>query len=140
MRLVLLISLNLLVSSFAFAKDGKFTHIDTGEEAPFDGTLFDPVATAKILTNKEFCEEEVELKLNLNYEKLEKEANLKLKILETELNASKEKSKELLLLKDEEIEKLRKQAANQKVDLVPIIAAGGGSLLAGIIIGLLVIN
>lgn len=140
MRLVLPIFLSLLISSYAFAEDGKFTHIDIGEKAPFDGTLFDPIATAKILTNKEFCEEEAKLKLSLDYEKLEKEVNLKLKIKEAELKASKEKSKELLTLKDEEIQKLRKQATNQKIDLVPIIAAGGGGILAGIIIGLLAVD
>ena len=36
---------------------GKFALVDKGEQAPFKGTLFDPVATAKIITDKKSIED-----------------------------------------------------------------------------------
>ena len=58
---IVLISL-VFVSSTTFAQTttsttGKFTFLNKGDTAPFTGTLFDPVATAKIVADKKLEKE-----------------------------------------------------------------------------------
>ena len=50
-----------LFTSGAYASDGQFTFVQEGNEVPFTGTLFDPEATAKILSDYEFLKEDYEL-------------------------------------------------------------------------------
>ena len=54
----LIVFLNIFICSVSFAQTttsttGKFTILNKGDSAPFAGTLFDLVATAKILAEKE---------------------------------------------------------------------------------------
>jgi len=56
--LLLITIFNTFIISSSYAQTitsttGKFTFLNKGDVAPFEGTLFDPVATAKILAQKE---------------------------------------------------------------------------------------
>lgn len=89
---------------------GQFTFLKKGDEAPFNGTLFDPVATAKIISDKAFAEREC--LLNLKHEKdllnatCEKETDL----LSSALEIEKRKNNLIVNAQQEEIETLRKLA------------------------------
>ena len=48
---------------------GQFSILKKGDPAKFDGVLFDPTATATILTESEFKEREFKLKLKHELEK-----------------------------------------------------------------------
>ena len=58
-----------LFSSTALADDGKFTLLAEEQPAPFAGVLFDPIATANIMTEKDgwksLCDIEVEYQLDV---------------------------------------------------------------------------
>ena len=111
----LIIFLNIFLCSISFAQTttsttGKFTILNKGAAAPFAGTLFDPVATAKILAEKEMQEQRC--KADSKYEKdllnavCKREADL----LKSELEIEKKKNNLIVSAQQEEIEALRNLA------------------------------
>ena len=112
--ITILISL-LFVCSTSFAQTttsttGNFTFLSKGDSAPFDGTLFDPTAVAKILADKRFVQKECDLKIK--YEKDLKDATCTrdTKLLKSELEIEKNKYNLIVSAQREEIETLRNLA------------------------------
>lgn len=89
---------------------GKFTLLDKGDVAPFKGTLFDPVATAKIIADKKYQQEKC--KVELDYEKamLKAGCDRDTKYLKYELEIERNKHKLIYNAQKEEIEVLRNLA------------------------------
>ncbi len=86
---------------------GKFALIEKGEKAPFKGTLFDPVATAKIIADKKYQQEKC--KIELDYEKAMMKAGCDrdTNYLKYELEIERKKNKLIYNAQKEEIETLR---------------------------------
>ena len=89
-KIIIILTSLIFVSATAFAQtttstSGKFTFLKKGNIAPFDGTLFDPVATAKILAEKEMAEKGCLLKSELGIEK--KKNNLIINAQQEEIEA-----------------------------------------------------
>ena len=107
-----------LISSTAVADEGKFTLLAEQEVAPFEGVLFDPVATATIITEKNNrqteCDLEVEYQLdkaNTEFALERKNSNIRYEALQEEYKlVTKEKDKEITALQ----EALKKQAPSNK--------------------------
>ena len=89
---------------------GKFALVEKGDPAPFKGTLFDPVATAKIIADKKHQQEKC--KVELDYEKamLKAGCDRDTKYLKYELEIERNKHKLIYDAQQEEIESLRKLA------------------------------
>jgi hypothetical protein len=89
---------------------GKFALVEKGDQAPFKGTLFDPVATAKIIADKKHQQEKC--KVELDYEKamLKAGCDRDTKYLKYELGIERNKHKLIYNAQQEEIESLRKLA------------------------------
>ena len=89
---------------------GKFALVDKGEEVPFKGTLFDPVATAKIIADKKYQQEKC--KIELDYEKAMAKAGCDrdTNYLKYELEIERKKNKLIYNAQKEEIEALRELA------------------------------
>ena len=116
-----LISL-LFFSTTTFAQtttstSGKFTLLNKGDPAPFKGTLFDPVATAKIIADKKYQQEKC--KVELDYEKAMMKAGCDrdTKYLKYELEIERNKHKLIYGAQQEEIETLRKLAKGSNTTL-----------------------
>lgn len=92
---------------------GKFTHLKKGESAPFDGTLFDPLAVAKILAERQRlikeCSLEKEHQKNLSNLKCKRDKEL----LEAELQIEKKKYNLVVEAQKEEIATLRELATGE---------------------------
>ena len=61
-----ILSLALLFPAPIFAQEAeepRFTQLEQGDEAPFAGTLFNPAATAQLITDSQFALEECDLKI-----------------------------------------------------------------------------
>jgi|TARA_Y100001938_G_scaffold147832_1_gene229955 hypothetical protein len=86
---------------------GKFALVEKGEKAPFKGTLFDPVATAKIIADKKYQQEKC--KVELEYEKAMAKAGCDrdTNYLKYELEIERKKNKLIYNAQKEEIETLR---------------------------------
>ena len=120
-----------LISSTAVADEGKFTLLAEQEVAPFEGVLFDPVATATIITEKNNrqteCDLEVEYQLdkaNTEFALERKNSNIRYEALQEEYKlVNKEKDKEITALQ----EALKKQAPSNKWIWFSIAGAAGAT-------------
>lgn len=112
--------------------NAKFTFLDKGDKAPFDGTLFSPEATAIILNDASSSE----LKCDLRVQKEKELALAKCKkdydLAVNNLNSEVQKSKVRLIQKDEEIESLKKIASKNDYNLL----WGVGGVVGGVLITL----
>ena len=113
-------------AQFATAADGQFTFLQQGREAPFTGTLFDPLATAKIMANRKFLKEEYDLKLGFELQKQQKQFDLDLAQLNITLDTERESFQKTLEVKNKEIEQLNRIIAKKP---------GTNALLWGVIGG-----
>jgi hypothetical protein len=106
--------ISLLYSSVAYSEDpGRFSTLAINEPAPFEGVLFDPLATARILAQAELfrseCDLEIEYKIDLQATEFQlerQELNLRLDSLSNEYNLS-------ITQKDLEIAQLQKTIRTQ---------------------------
>ena len=116
----------ILYSSLAHAETpGRFSTLATNEPAPFEGVLFDPLATAHILAQAELfrgeCDLDIEYRLDMQSTEFDlerKELNLRLDSLTSEYTL-------LITQKDLEIEQLQKTIKNQSPKNNWVWAAAG---------------
>mgnify|MGYP003152695458 FL=1 len=102
-----------LFSSTAYANDGKFTLLAEQQPAPFAGVLFDPIAAANIMTEKDgwksLCDIEVEYQLDVAGTEFE----LERKNFNIRYDALDEEYKLIVEQKDVEIVKLQETIKKQ---------------------------
>ena len=115
-KIILVVSLSCFVTTVSFANTtttsttGRFTYLQKDEPAPFDGTLFDPVAVAKILADRQTAQRECELRLQYQKEVREAECKRVTSLLISELEIEKKKYDLIVKAQQDEIEALRKLA------------------------------
>ena len=133
---IILIS-SIFISSTSFANTttsttGKFTFLKKGEKAPYEGTLFDPVAVAKVIADKKYQEEKC--KVELDYEKaiLKAGCDRDTQYLKYVLDIEKNKHDAIYKAQKEEIQTLRSLAKGDNTTLWAIIgfALGAGTSIA----------
>jgi len=108
----------LLVYSPAYAQDNssdvpKYTHLELGEPAPFAGTLFNPVATAQLITEHQYSMSECDLRVEYELAKLEARYTLQIDSLNASANAQNERLNLLIEAKELEIDTYREMALEQ---------------------------
>tara|TARA_R110000824_G_scaffold80365_5_gene202148 strand:+ start:2212 stop:2637 length:426 start_codon:yes stop_codon:yes gene_type:complete len=129
----MLISVLLFMSTIAHAEDmGRFTIMSHNEAAPFEGVLFDPIATADILTARSFTLEECDLRTNHELDKKEAEFQLERENFNIRYDALKEEYDLIIEQKDLEITQLRESLLKQSPRNNWWWAAGGA--IAGVAI------
>lgn len=116
----------------AYAADGQFTFVQKGNEIPFTGTLFDPVATAKILSDYEFLKEDYELEVAYQLAVQKEEYDFELEQLNITVRFQKEHYEASLAIYDTQVEDLRKIIAKK-----PSKVATGLIVAGGFIVGVL---
>ena len=122
LKLITITTSLLFFTSVSFAEtttstSGKFTLLNKGDKAPFKGTLFDPVATAKIIdAQKETYEKEKEAILDAEIEKKKMTAEVEKEYEKTVAKFKvlhKVQRKELTEDKEKEIKKIIKKNYNK---------------------------
>lgn len=111
---------------------GKFALVNKGEQAPFKGTLFDPVATAKIIADKKYQQEKCRVELDYEKAMLKAGCDRDTKYLKYELEIEQNKHKLIYDAQQEEIETLRKLAKGSNTTLWATIGffLGAGTSIA----------
>jgi hypothetical protein len=128
------LTLSLGLCQSAYAQDvGKFTLLPKGATVPFEATCFDTVATAHLLTWKEFLEQEVREEFDFALEYQTELFRYEIDNLKIEMEEANFRCEEGLTLRDEEIESLRDIIKTKKKINLPFVI--GGSVVAGIAIG-----
>ena len=112
----------------------QFTLIPRGGVVPFEATCFNDVATAEILTWKQFTQVEFQKRLEFEQAKWNEICQLNVANLQISLDESQMRFNGELAAKNIELEDLREIIAKDRKKNVPAIIAG--SVAAGIVIGL----
>ena len=114
MGLHMFLNVLLLFSLSAHAEDmGRFTILGQNETAPFEGVLFDPIATADIITARAFTSQECDLRLQHAIEKQEIEFQLERDNFNIRYDSLKEEYGLIIDRKDTEITQLRESLLKQ---------------------------
>ena len=130
-RIFLLLSLSLP----AMAQDvPQFTLVPRGGIVPFEATCFNDLATAEILTWKQFTQIEFQKRLEFEQAKWKEACQLDISNLQISLEESQIRFDEQLAAKEIELEELRAIIKKDRKKNIPAIIAG--SVAAGIAIGL----
>ena len=115
MRMVLniFLSLTLLFSSTANAEDmGKFTFLGLNEIAPFEGVLFDPIATATIIVDNAYAQQNCDLEIEYQMDRLSTEFQLERENFNIRYGSLKEEYQLIINQKNLEIVQLRASLKN----------------------------
>ena len=106
--------------------------VERGQAAPFDGRLFNDEAVASILADSESVTQQCEIRKDLEWKTQMAELQYKYDILEAEHDALKYKHNNIVAIRDEEIEPLRKQGSTKRSTWMFLggFALGTGASLA----------
>ena len=131
-----MLSLALLLFSLpSYGADlGSFTFLPKGGVSPFEATCFDNVATARLMTWKEFQEKEFQSRLKLELGLQRSEFQLEIDTLNVKLEETTFRLEEGIRLRDEELEELRNIIKKDRKVNIPLVVVG--SVVAGIALGI----
>ena len=106
--------------------------VEKAQTAPFDGRLFNDEAVASILADSESVIQQCEIRKDLEWKTQMSELQYKYDILEAEYDALKYKHHNIVEIRDEEIEVLRKQGSTKRSTWMFLggFALGTGASLA----------
>ena len=103
----------------------KITGIKKGEPAPYTGVLLNTLAAAQIFTEKNFLNEECQLRIDYAVQKEIARMNLLLNSTKASLDSVEQRYSTIIKIKDTEIERLSKIALESNNDNSAWWAAGG---------------
>lgn len=92
--------------------NGRITGLRYQQKAPYSGVLLNTVAAARLLTNREYNEEQWKLRLDFELAKQRAELNLTIETQRASYEALQQKHTTLIQIKDEEIERLSEIASD----------------------------
>ena len=134
MRLLALLTLSMW-SNAAIADEGRFTFLGLNQCAPFEGILFDPIATANVLAEAQTAKEECQITLTYELGKQATEYELQLQNLRIRNDALTQQytaSIESLKRENEALSKaLRKQSKKNPALWVAVGVASGMAISYG---------
>ena len=142
-KVIQLLSLSLVLCGTAHAEDtavilpaGQFTILDANQRAPFRGTLFDPSATAHILTIQPRLHAEFELELDYQLSQLTAQHELELTNLNSRYTALNEEYQLRIEAKDLEITQLNESLAKLSRNNRHWFVVGGFAIGVGVTAGI----
>ena len=117
------LALGLVLCGTAHAGEGRFTLVPKGGKVPFEATCFDDKATAKLLTWKEFLEQEQQKLCSFEKEKLVLDYDLVLENIQITLDETQARCQIEMDTRDRELEELRNIIKKNKKLNVPVVIA-----------------
>ena len=122
-RILFISLLSLLFSAEANASDGRFTLVPRGGLVPFEATCFDTEATARLLTWKEFLEEQERARCEFEKQKLVLDSELVISNMQITLDETQVRYQVEIDSRDKEIEELRDIIKKNKKINIPVVIA-----------------
>ncbi len=120
-RITQILTVGLVLCAPAYAGDGKFTLLPKGAKAPFEATCFDDEATARLLTWKEFLEQEQQKLCDFEKERLTLDSELVIMNIQITLDETQARCQIEMDTRDKEIEELRDIIKKNKKLNVPAL-------------------
>ena len=132
-KITIILTSFLFITSSAQAQtttstSGKFTILNKGDPAPFDGTLFDPAAIAKVIADKKYAAKDCSLRIKYEKDLGNARCIRDTKLLKSELEIEKKKYNLIVSAQKEEIEVLRNLATGQNNTLWATIGFALGAV------------
>ena len=122
-KILFMLFLSLLVTGEAHSSEGQFTLVPRGGIVPFEATCFDSEATARLLTWKEFLEEQEQARCEYEKQKLILDSELVIQNMQITLDETQVRYQVEIDTRDQEIEDLRDIIKkNKKVNIPAVIA------------------
>ena len=112
-------------SELSITPGPKITGIKKGQVAPYTGVLLNTLAAAKIFTEKDFFNEECQLKIDYAVQREIARMNLLLNSTKASLDSMEKRYGAIIQIKDTEIERLSKIALEPKNNYSAWWASGG---------------
>ena len=131
MRAIAILLLTLFAQA-SFAQE--IVPLNKGEKAPFDGVMLDKSAAAQIISKDEVSTEECANKTEYEVSKATNTCILNKNLAESSLRIERETGKKLLILKNQEIDRLNKKLEDAGTDWGPLWFAGGTTI--GVVVSL----
>lgn len=141
-KIAQILSLSLILCGSAYADEpteasnGRFTILDQNQRAPFRGTLFDPTATAYLLTYQGRIEAQFQLELDYKIEQLEIEHQLEVTNLNLRYDALSEEYQLRVDAKDLEIQQLNESLSRLSRNDRHWFVLGGFAIGVGVTAGI----
>jgi len=98
----------LLIISLAIAEEPTYTNLKKGEEAPFDGRLFNDAAVSKLITEHKIKDLDCDLEIEYQVDLAETKRQYEYDLLNAQCVATKSRLEEINKIKEEELQLLRK--------------------------------
>jgi hypothetical protein len=98
----------LLMISLALAEEPTFTNLKEGEEAPFDGRLFNDAAVSKLITEHKMKDLDCDLEIEYQVDLTETQKQYEYDLLNAQCTATKYRLEEINKIKEQELQLLRK--------------------------------
>ena len=117
----ILFLLCLVYAPYAHASEGRFTHVPQGGIAPFEATCFDTEATAKLLTWKEYLEQELNQKCLYEKRSMSLDYKLVIENIEITLDETEARYQIEIVTRDRELEELRNIIKKNKKLNIPFV-------------------
>ena len=95
-----------------------------GQPAPYSGVLLNPLAAAKLFVDRDFSEQECDLRIEYAVQKEMAKANLLLKSTRVSMESMEQRYVSIVTIKDTEIKRLSDLASDQKDYSVWWVAGG----------------
>tara|TARA_Y100000034_G_C6826945_1_gene372921 strand:+ start:661 stop:1125 length:465 start_codon:yes stop_codon:yes gene_type:complete len=115
-------------------QEGRVTSISIDEKAPYSGILLDSIAGAKFIAKSRYCAEELELRLNKQFEVKLTNKQLAIDLLQTQYDILNKTHNQLLAQKEKEINQLNEIIKDEIGDYSHWWFAGG--VVMGIVLSI----
>lgn len=132
--LIMCFAILAIPSNVLAQQGGKITDLQEGDPAPFSGILLDTTASVRLLTEKEYQDEECDIKISYELEKIKARHALEFGIIESKVILLEEANSSILSIKNSEIGRLQELALKNPNDNASWWFAGG--VAAGILTSL----
>ena len=104
----------LLACPVAHAEEPVFVPVQEGDVVPFDGRLFNDAAVAKLIVDKQFEGKQCDLRIDYEVSLMKTQEQYRYDILLAKSEADDMRLNDLINIRDEELQFLRKQSEPSK--------------------------
>ena len=122
----------LLCAPTAQASEGRFTLVPQAGIVPFEATCFDTEATAKLLTWKEYLEQELNQKCLYEKRSMSLDYKLVIENIEITLDETRARTQIEIDTRDKELEELRNIIKKNKKLNIPVVIASAAAIGFGV--------
>jgi len=95
-------------AAYAFEQKPKFTKLNQGQKAPFEGRLFNDAAVSKLIVENRFKAEQCNIEIEFHKNRAIQKEKYNFNLLSAKCEAADDYTKDLMSINEDEIDRLNK--------------------------------